>query len=122
MQAFVKAATRKEAESIKHAFQGYKLDPSGPPLKVGWGCGYGPKDGFDFQEGVTMYEISRIPEQDVPFIESSPRGGGAVVGGMAMEEPNVPLELTLAGRGSGSSGGVKRPMSGQSEYPQKRWS
>ena len=122
MQAFVKVATRKEAEAIKQAFQGYKMDQGF--LKVGWGNGYGPKDGFDFHEGATLYEISRIPDQDIPFIESAPRGGGTVKGGFLMEEPNVPLDLALAGRASGGPNN-KRPLSANQggDYPPKqRWS
>jgi hypothetical protein len=108
-----------EAEAIKHAYQGFKSDQGGP-LKIGWGCGYGPKEGFDFQEGTTLYEISRIPEQEIPYIEQSPRGGGLVKGGMAMEEPNIPLDLTMAGRGLGG----KRPDStqNQGDFPtRQRW-
>jgi hypothetical protein len=99
-------ATRREAEQTKAAFQGLQIGQAN--LKVGWACGYGPREDFNYAEGVLFYEISKIPESDISYIESSfPRGGGAVKGGTVMEEPNV-----APNRSSNFSQGNKRPAPG----------
>lgn len=100
MHAFCKIATRKEAEEMKLTYQGYSLGALGN-LKLGWGCGYGPRDQFNYHDGTTLYEIMKIPQNDIPLIESSTRGGGPVIGGMVMEEPNV---LEQRSRGPDRSG------------------
>ncbi|KAJ3303503.1 hypothetical protein HDV03_003780 [Kappamyces sp. JEL0829] len=101
--AFVKMATRKEAEQTREAFQGFQIEQGA--LKIGWACGYGPKENFSFTDGVTFYSISKIPDQERSYIESSyPRGGGSIKGGTVMEEPNVPVDLAMSSRGSARSG------------------
>lgn len=91
--AFIKIATRMEAERVKSEFHGYRLEQT--ELKVGWACGYGPKQNFDFNYGFTLYQIADIPDHDYSYIEGGGRGGGKVEGGMTMEEPNVPMDSSM---------------------------
>ncbi|KAI8899606.1 hypothetical protein BC833DRAFT_359156 [Globomyces pollinis-pini] len=108
MCSFIKTPTRKEAEDIRNQFQGYKIDNQ--MIKIGWGCGYGPREHFNYAEGVTLFPISKIPLQDQAFIVAAPpRGGGPIEGSTVTEEPNVPLELALSSRGSSTAPRVGLP-------------
>jgi hypothetical protein len=95
----VKVATRKEAETLRNVLGNYRM--GNHVLKIGWGCGYGPREHFNYTDGYTMFPISKIPEKDKSVIESCPpRGGGPIIGGTIAEEPNVPIEIALQSRGS----------------------
>jgi protein NRD1 len=99
MNAFVKIATRQEAENIRSNMSGMKFNKSA--LRVGWACGYGPRENFNYSGGYTLFPISKIPEQDKSFIiKAPPRGGGPIEGGTVTEEPNLPLECILSSRGN----------------------
>ena len=54
-QAFVKIATRQEAEQVKQILTGYRIGKH--MFKIGWGCGYGPREHFNYTEGFTMFPI-----------------------------------------------------------------
>ena len=54
--------------------------PNVDTLKVGWGCGYGPREHFNYAGGFNLFPIDKIPASDKIFIESSRRGGGTVAG------------------------------------------
>jgi hypothetical protein len=69
-QAFVKIATRQEAEQVKQILTGYRIGKH--MFKIGWGCGYGPREHFNYTEGFTMFPISKIPENDKRVIENCP--------------------------------------------------
>ncbi|KAJ3193050.1 hypothetical protein HK101_005520 [Irineochytrium annulatum] len=64
---------------------------------VGWGCGFGPKDMFDYTEGMTILPLNILSENDKRWIAHTKRGGGPLVGGTVIEEPDV-----------GASGGAGR--------------
>ncbi|KAJ3320448.1 hypothetical protein HDV06_005271 [Boothiomyces sp. JEL0866] len=118
--SFVKIATRKEAEMIRSQLQAYHVD--GHNLKIGWGCGYGPREHFNYTEGFTLFPISKIPINDQPYIASSPRGGGPIIGGTVCEEPNVPMENVLNARGNASAPREGLPLPPRLEKQYKRQS
>lgn len=72
-------------------------------MKVGWGCGYGPREHFNYTVGFNLFPIHKIPANDKSFIENSKRGGGVVKGGYVCEEPDVPLDNILNVRGSATA-------------------
>ncbi|KAI8998351.1 hypothetical protein BC832DRAFT_230696 [Gaertneriomyces semiglobifer] len=84
--AFVKFLTRAEADLVKERFHKYMFNKS--ILKMGWGCGYGPKEFFDYTTGETLFPLSRMTETEKRTIATSPRGGGPIEGGMVVEEPD----------------------------------
>ncbi|KAJ3252970.1 hypothetical protein HK103_001069, partial [Boothiomyces macroporosus] len=116
--AFVKIATRKEAEMIRSQLQSYHVD--GHNLKIGWGCGYGPREHFNYTEGFTIFPISKIPINDQAYIAASPRGGGPIIGGTVCEEPNVPMENVLNARGNASAPREGLPLPPRLEKQYKR--
>lgn len=69
-QAFVKIATRKEAENVKNILTGYRIGKH--MFKIGWGCGYGPREHFNYTDGFTMFPIAKIPDNDKKVIETCP--------------------------------------------------
>ncbi|KAJ3056585.1 hypothetical protein HK097_005748, partial [Rhizophlyctis rosea] len=85
--AFVKMLTRAEAELIRDRFNKFMLN--GSMLKMGWGCGYGPKEFFDYSTGETLFPLVRMTDADKRHISQSPRGGGPIEGGTVVEEPDV---------------------------------
>ncbi|KAI8909327.1 hypothetical protein DFJ77DRAFT_118225 [Powellomyces hirtus] len=84
--AFVKLLTRAEADLIKERFHKYMFN--GTMLKMGWGCGYGPKEFFDYASGETLFPMARMTDVERRTISQSPRGGGMIEGGMVVEEPD----------------------------------
>ncbi|KAJ3146581.1 hypothetical protein HDU86_008461 [Geranomyces michiganensis] len=84
--AFVKLLTRAEADLIKERFHKYQWN--GTMLKMGWGCGYGPKEFFDYGTGETLFPVARMTDVEKRTISQSPRGGGVIEGGMVVEEPD----------------------------------
>ncbi|RKO84489.1 hypothetical protein BDK51DRAFT_5186, partial [Blyttiomyces helicus] len=56
--------------------------------QMGWGCGYGPKDYFDYQTGETLFPLANMSESDRRWISGSTRGGGPIEGGTVVEEPD----------------------------------
>ncbi|KAI9099494.1 hypothetical protein DFS34DRAFT_73644 [Phlyctochytrium arcticum] len=84
--AFVKLLTRAEAELVKERFHKYQYN--GTMLKMGWGCGYGPKEFFDYTTGETLFPMARMTDVERRTITQSGRGGGPIEGGMVVEEPD----------------------------------
>ena len=58
-------------------------------IKIGWGCGFGPKDLFDYGTGTSVIPLDQLQEVDRRLIRTSRRGGGEIVGGTVLEEPDV---------------------------------
>ncbi|KND02580.1 uncharacterized protein SPPG_03038 [Spizellomyces punctatus DAOM BR117] len=84
--AFVKLLTRAEADLVKDRFHKYQYN--GTMLKMGWGCGYGPKEFFDYTTGETLFPLARMTDTEKRTISQSTRGGGPIEGGMVVEEPD----------------------------------
>lgn len=55
---------------------------------MGWGCGYGPKEFFDYTNGETLFPMARMTDVEKRTISQSTRGGGPIEGGMVVEEPD----------------------------------
>ncbi|KAJ3207162.1 hypothetical protein HDU67_007631, partial [Dinochytrium kinnereticum] len=85
--AFIKMFTREEADKARVALNRTVLN--GALLKVGWGCGFGPKNTFDYATGFNIVPISRMSESNKKWISTSNRGGGPIQGSTVIEEPNV---------------------------------
>ncbi|TPX37554.1 hypothetical protein SmJEL517_g00626 [Synchytrium microbalum] len=85
--AFVKMYTRAEAAVAKDALNRVMVE--GSILKMGWGCGFGPKPYFDYNVGESFIPINDLTEMDIKWLMSSKRGGGTIEGGMVIEEPDV---------------------------------
>ncbi|KAJ3097130.1 hypothetical protein HDU97_005132 [Phlyctochytrium planicorne] len=85
--AFIKLMTREEADKARLALN--RTVHNGATFKVGWGCGFGPKDIFDYSNGYTILPINRMSESDRRWISAGIRGGGPIEGGTVVEEPNV---------------------------------
>jgi hypothetical protein len=117
--AFIKVATRKEAESLQYEFQGFQIDQS--YLKVGWASGYGPRENFTYNTGIILYPIRQIPPGDINFIENSARGGGKVLPSAVMEEPDLPLEVTLGSKKMENSPPKRMNEDGAGGPPRQRW-
>ncbi|KAJ3415326.1 hypothetical protein HDV05_005196 [Chytridiales sp. JEL 0842] len=84
---FVKFFSRAEAEVARVGLDRRVVE--GVTLKVGWGCGFGPKDIFDYRTGVSIYPLAKMTETDKRWISTSGRGGGPLQGGTVVEEPDV---------------------------------
>lgn len=82
--------TREEAETAQQQLQGALIDNS-ILIKVGWGAGFGPKDGFDFVSGDSVIPIDSMKDQEKKWVYSTKRGGGPLESGMVMEEPDVQI-------------------------------
>ncbi|KAJ3038630.1 hypothetical protein HDV00_000474 [Rhizophlyctis rosea] len=85
--AFVKLLTRAEADLIREKFNKFMF--KGSMLKMGWGCGYGPKEFFDYSTGETLFPLVRMTDSDKRHISATTRGGGPIQGGTVVEEPDV---------------------------------
>ncbi|KAJ3330075.1 hypothetical protein HDU76_006469 [Blyttiomyces sp. JEL0837] len=85
--AFIKMFTREEAELAHLKLNRYDID--GVVIKVSWGCGFGPRDIFDYATGSTIYPIAQMSDLDRKCISSSTRGGGPIEGGTVVEEPEI---------------------------------
>ncbi|KAF8931612.1 hypothetical protein BGZ58_007536 [Dissophora ornata] len=89
--AFIKMAVRAQAERCKA-----ELDRStvqGEVMKVGWGCGFGPRDCFDYTVGSSIIPLERLTDTDRRWLSSSVVGGFGprepIRGGVAILEPNI---------------------------------
>ncbi|KAI9338500.1 hypothetical protein BDR26DRAFT_862976 [Obelidium mucronatum] len=97
---FVKYYTREEANSAKNALMGKAFE--GLPLKISWGCGFGPKEHFEYNAGMTVFPISEMSEADKKSLSNAKYGGGPIEGGTFVEEPDI---ADFEGGGSSSGGG-----------------
>jgi hypothetical protein len=80
--------TREEAIKAKDDLKGATIDDRAV-LKIGWGCGFGPKDLFDYATGSSTIPIVRLSDNEKRWMVSSKRGGGSLEGGQVVEEPDV---------------------------------
>ncbi|KAI8806371.1 hypothetical protein BJ742DRAFT_362413 [Cladochytrium replicatum] len=85
--AFIKLYTRGEAAYVKDVVNRTVI--SDATLKTGWGCGFGPKNLFDYTSGSMLYPILQMGEADKRHISQSKRGGGPIQGGTVVEEPDL---------------------------------
>ncbi|KAI9356269.1 hypothetical protein DFJ73DRAFT_240482, partial [Zopfochytrium polystomum] len=85
--AFIKMYTREEAEAAVQSLQGAMIDDMS--VKISWGCGFGPKDHFDYMTGSIELTIDGMSENEKRWLSTSPRGGGPIEGGTVVEEPFV---------------------------------
>ncbi|KAG0319877.1 hypothetical protein BGZ97_001245 [Linnemannia gamsii] len=117
--AFIKMTDRTDAERCKAELGGTLVQ--GEIMKVGWGCGFGPRDCFDYTTGTGVIPLERLTETDRRWLANSVVGGfgpGEVIrGGVSVMEPNIepvgrdgrealPRRGGLGGGGGGHSGGV----------------
>ncbi|KAG9323546.1 hypothetical protein KVV02_003070 [Mortierella alpina] len=71
--AFIKMADRTHAERCK-----VELDRTmvqGEVMKVGWGCGFGPRDCFDYTSGESIIPVDRLTDTDRRWLGQSIVGG-----------------------------------------------
>ena len=57
-------------------------------LKLGWAAGFGTKNLFEYDIGASTIPLDRINEGERHWLEASPYGGGPILGGTTMEEPD----------------------------------
>ncbi|KAF9949770.1 hypothetical protein BGZ72_008496 [Mortierella alpina] len=110
--AFIKMADRTHAERCK-----VELDRTmvqGEVMKVGWGCGFGPRDCFDYTSGESIIPVDRLTDTDRRWLGQSIVGGFGIHepirGGVCIYEPNIePVgpdgREALPRRGGGGGGG-----------------
>ncbi|KAF9923487.1 hypothetical protein FBU30_006494 [Linnemannia zychae] len=89
--AFIKMADRADAERCKAELGGTLVH--GEVMKVGWGCGFGPRDCFDYTTGTGVIPLDRLTDTDRRWLANSVIGGfgpGEVIrGGVSVLEPNI---------------------------------
>jgi len=79
--------------------------------QIKWGVGFGPRDCFDYQSGVSVIEIERLTEADRKWAltaEYGGTGGIPITAGLVMEEPDIEI-------GAGISSKCKPPLRMQCE-------
>ncbi|KAK3811331.1 MAG: hypothetical protein J3Q66DRAFT_351581 [Benniella sp.] len=129
--AFIKMVDRPQAERCKAELD--RTTVHGEVMKVGWGCGFGPRDCFDYTAGTSLIPIDRLTDTDRRWLSNSVVGGFGprerIRGGVVILEPNIepvapdgrealprksrnpgsiggtPAAGGRGGRGSGASGG-----------------
>lgn len=91
--AFVKVATRKEAEISKEKFE--ELNRKNIlQLRARWGVGFGPRDCCDYQTGVSIIPVDRLTDADKKWVVHSEHGGTGgrpMVNGICLEEPDIEI-------------------------------
>ncbi|KAJ3130121.1 hypothetical protein HK098_006180 [Nowakowskiella sp. JEL0407] len=90
--AFVKMFTRAEAEKVKELVNRSTIGDS--QLKLSWGCGFGPKQTFNYSDGDVVYRFADMSDSDKRCMVSSRRGGGPLEGSTVVEEPDIPSVKT----------------------------
>jgi hypothetical protein len=78
--------TRKEAEAARALNE---LLIGSTTIKIGWCCGYGPRNHFNRDTGTSQIPLYVLPDVDKTWMATSARGGGPAESGMQMEEPFV---------------------------------
>ncbi|KAG5461258.1 MAG: hypothetical protein BJ554DRAFT_6574, partial [Olpidium bornovanus] len=84
-------------------------------LKIGWSCGFGPKDIFDYINGASIIPLARLTDADRRWLTASRHGGfGArpIHGGVTIEEPDV-----IPGTGMASGAKWATPGAASGEGP-----
>lgn len=89
--AFIKMADRVQAERCKAELD--RTSVQGDVMKVGWGCGFGPRDCFDYTSGASMIPLDRLTDTDRRWLSNSVVGGfgphEVIRGGVVIFEPNI---------------------------------
>ncbi|KAF9548825.1 hypothetical protein EC957_005498 [Mortierella hygrophila] len=116
--AFIKMTDRTDAERCKAELGGTHVQ--GDVMKVNWGCGFGPRDCFDYTTGTSVIPLERLTDTDRRWLANSVVGGfgpgEAIRGGVSVMEPNIepvgrdgrealPRRGGLGGSGGGGGGG-----------------
>ena len=95
--AFIKLRTRDIASvalkstHLSH-LKGRQLKVGNLLINIGFGCGFGPKDSFDYRSGHSVIPLARLTNQDKDWLINAPVGGiqeGALRGGITVEEPHI---------------------------------
>ncbi|KAG0299759.1 hypothetical protein BGZ98_009779 [Dissophora globulifera] len=89
--AFIKMADRAVAERCKVELD--RTTVHGEVMKVGWGCGFGPRDCFDYTTGASVIPLERLTDTDRRWLSQSVVGGFGlqepIRGGVTIVEPNI---------------------------------
>ncbi|KAK3807495.1 MAG: hypothetical protein JOS17DRAFT_661817, partial [Linnemannia elongata] len=89
--AFIKMTDRADAERCKVELGGTLVQ--GDVMKVNWGCGFGPRDCFDYTSGTGVIPLDRLTDTDRRWLANSVVGGfgpgEAIRGGVSVMEPNI---------------------------------
>lgn len=89
--AFIKMADRSAAEICKADLD--RTAVHGEVMKVGWGCGFGPRDCFDYTTGSSHIPLDRLTDTDRRWLSNSVVGGFGtrerIRGGVIILEPNI---------------------------------
>ncbi|KAG0029350.1 hypothetical protein BGZ82_007992 [Podila clonocystis] len=89
--AFIKMADRVQAERCKAELD--RTTVQGEVMKVGWGCGFGPRDCFDYTSGTSVIPLDRLTDTDRRWLSNSVAGGfgphEVIRGGVVIFEPNI---------------------------------
>ncbi|KAG0233356.1 hypothetical protein BGX31_004839, partial [Mortierella sp. GBA43] len=89
--AFIKMADRPIAERCKVELD--RTSVHGELMKVGWGCGFGPRDCFDYTAGTSLIPLDRLTDTDRRWLGNSVVGGFGtrefIRGGVVILEPNI---------------------------------
>ncbi|KAF9102488.1 hypothetical protein BGX29_004537 [Mortierella sp. GBA35] len=116
--AFIKMTDRADAERCKAELD--RTQVQGEVMKVGWGCGFGPRDLFDYTTGTSLIPVERLTDTDRRWLMNSVVGGFGmgepIRGGVSLLEPNIeavgrdgreslPRRGGLAGSGGHLGGG-----------------
>ncbi|KAF9983124.1 hypothetical protein BGZ65_002158, partial [Modicella reniformis] len=89
--AFIKMVDRAHAERCKVELD--RILVHGEVMKVGWGCGFGPRDCFDYTTGASVIPLDRLTDTDRRWLSNSVVGGFGprerIRGGVIILEPNI---------------------------------
>ncbi|KAG0237055.1 hypothetical protein BGW42_001948 [Actinomortierella wolfii] len=89
--AFIKMMDREQAERCKQHLDRTLVQDE--VMKVGWGCGFGPRDCFDYTAGTSMIPLRALTDTDRRWLTQSVVGGFGVGqeirGGVCILEPNI---------------------------------
>ncbi|KAL7751363.1 hypothetical protein RI367_003223 [Sorochytrium milnesiophthora] len=98
---FLKLRTRRATNLARQACG--TIDLGHTQLRVNWGCGFGPKDIFDFSAGVSIIPLARLEPTERRWLMTCTYGGvreGTLRGGLTIEEP----EVVIPGQNSSTVG------------------
>ncbi|KAF9168082.1 hypothetical protein DFQ26_001539 [Actinomortierella ambigua] len=89
--AFIKMMDREQAERCKQHLDRTLVQDE--VMKVGWGCGFGPRDCFDYTAGASVIPLRALTETDRRWLSQSVVGGFGpgqdIRGGVCIFEPNI---------------------------------
>ncbi|KAF9971971.1 hypothetical protein BGZ73_004955 [Actinomortierella ambigua] len=89
--AFIKMMDREQAEQCKQHLD--RTHVQDEVMKVGWGCGFGPRDCFDYTAGSSLIPLRALTDTDRRWLSQSAVGGFGpgqeIRGGVCILEPNI---------------------------------